>query len=304
MRIPHIIINMRVFTLFFFFVLSAKAEIKIVTSTATLADLAKTVGGSYVSVSTIAKGPQDPHYVEAKPSYMILAKNADLFIANGLDLETGWLPNVLRGARNPKIMEGANGFMDSGSLITAIEIPVKVDRAQGDIHPKGNPHFLLDPNRAVSVTKALAEKLSSMDPKHSSEFLKNQKDFADKVQANLKKWKERVAATQVKSVITYHKTLNYFLDTFSITRADSIEPKPGIPPTPAHVIELQQKIRADKVPCILVESFFEPDSAAKLSKDTGIKYFTVPSEVESTKEATDYNQLIESLVSALEKCKA
>lgn len=140
-----------VFSFFITFGVSAFAEIKIVTSTSTLADLVKTVGGNFVSVTSIAKGPQDPHYVEAKPSYMVVAKNADLYIANGLDLETGWLPNVVRGARNPKINEGANGFLDAGSVITALEIPVKVDRSQGDIHPKGNPHFLLDPNRAVQL---------------------------------------------------------------------------------------------------------------------------------------------------------
>lgn len=300
--IPLTVTNMKKIFFSLFFGFTAHAEIKIVTSTSTLADLAKTIGGSFVTVTSIAKGPQDPHYIEAKPSYMVLLKNADLFVTNGLDLEIGWLPNVIRGARNPNISEGGLGFLEAGSTITAIDIPEKVDRSQGDIHPKGNPHFLLDPLRAIQFTKALAERLSTLDPNHKADFVKNQKSFADLTEADLKKWKARVAATKIKALITYHKTLSYFLSSFDLRSADTIEPKPGIPPTPSHVIELQRKIRDEKIPCILVESFFETDSVSKLSKDTGIKYFVVPSEVESTKEAKSYRELIESLVSSVEKC--
>lgn len=281
----------------------AHAELKIVTSTTTLASVTKSIAGNLAKVTSITKGPQDPHYVEAKPSYMLLLRDADLYIANGLDLEVGWLSNVLRGAKNPNILEGSTGFLNAGEYTEALEVPVgKINRAEGDVHPLGNPHFLLDPKRIEKLAIAIQEKLSALDAKNKSIYKSNSESFIKTLKQKVTEWKIRIKKTGVKTVITYHKTLNYFLDFSEVKLASSIEPKPGIPPTPKHVLGLLETIRSHDIKCILVESFFETDSAAKLKKDTGIAFFSVPTEVESTPEAKDYFSLIDSLVTSLEKC--
>ncbi len=280
-----------------------QASNQVVTSTSTLASLVKSIGQGHVDVSSIAKGSQDPHYIEAKPSYMLLLSKAELYVANGFDLESGWLENILRGSRNPKIAVGGEGFLNAGSFVDAIEIPTHVDRSQGDVHPLGNPHFLLDPERAIKVINAITKKLSELQPKAKADFEKNQTALVTELQKKIPVWRERISKTGTKQIITYHKTLNYFLKFADLDLAGSIEPKPGIPPTARQIMDLQNTIKEKAVKCILIESYFETDSAKKLKSATGIAFEVVPPEVEATSSAKDYVSLIEELVTAVEKCK-
>ncbi|MCB0420936.1 MAG: zinc ABC transporter substrate-binding protein [Bdellovibrionales bacterium] len=277
---------------------SSQAKLVVVTTTTTLKNLVEEVGRDRVSVISLTKSTQDPHFVEAKPSYMVKLRKADMLVEVGLDLEVGWIGNVQRGAKNPVIINGGPGFFSAGDYVKAIEVPkLKVDRSQGDVHPYGNPHFHLDPNRIVTVVQALGKKLSKLDPA-SKEFYQNNADhFANKIKSSLPGWHSRVELSKVKNVVTYHKSLNYFLTSFGLHSVSSIEPHPGIPPTAKHIIGLIRQIRQEKVRCILNESYFETTAGERLRKETGAVLQVVPVEVQ-----TDYFELIEALVHAVEEC--
>ncbi len=284
--------------------MSVLAELKIITTTTTLKSLVEKVGGKFVTVESITKGPQDPHFVEAKPSYMVKLRRADLIVSVGLDLEVGWLPNIIRGARNPNLIKGKPGHLKAGQLIEPIEVPKgSVSRAQGDIHGFGNPHFLLDPDRAIQVGQGISEKLTELDPKNKSGYEKNFSTFKNKTLKLTRDWELRVAESGIANIVTYHKTLNYFLQRFKINLSGSIEPQPGIPPTAKQIIALIKKIKKDKVVCILNESFFEKMAAERLKKDTPVTVKVVATEVGATPQAKNYFELVESLVSAVESCK-
>lgn len=281
----------------------AHAKLKVITTTTTLADLTKKVGGEHISVESITRPGQDPHFLEAKPSYMVKLRDADLLIIVGLDLEIGWLRNVVRGARNPKLREGEAGYLNTGSLISAIDLPNgKVDRADGDVHPLGNPHFYLDPTQVEKIVPAIAAKLSQLDPSHSNEFSRNSTELVKAIREKHAAWTSRINSSGVKHVITYHRTLNYFLTQYGLAMVGTIEPKPGIPPTSKHIIELVQLIKNTPNVCILSESFFEDRPANRLGEETNTPVVIVPTEVKATKSAENYFDLMESLVNAVERC--
>ena len=286
------------------FPIATFAKLNVLTTTTTLKSIAESIGGEYVKVISITNGPQDPHFVEAKPSYMVKARQADLLISVGLELEIGWLSNIVRGARNPKIMDGNPGYFEAGRFITPLEIQSgRVDRSQGDIHTLGNPHFTLDPVRVIKIAKALSTRLSKLDSGNKVHYEKNTKDFEKKIKQRFLKWTERIKRTEIGKVVTYHKTLNYFLHRFNLELSGEIEPKPGIPPTAKHILSLINKIKKEKISCILVESFFETNAAERIKKSVAVHIEVVPSEVEATKSASSYVELIETLVSAIEGCK-
>ena len=290
--------------LFIFFVPAiALTKLNVLTTTTTLKSIVEAVGGDYVEVDSITRGPQDPHFVEAKPSYMIKTRRADLVISVGLDLEIGWLSNIIRGARNPNVMKGSSGYLEAGTLIEPIEIPKgKIDRSQGDVHSLGNPHFTLDPIRVVKVAEGISKRLSELDTENKLHFKKNMEIFTNKLNQNFLDWNRRIKVTGVKQVITYHKTLNYFLHRFGLELSGSIEPKAGIPPTARHILSLIETIKKKKVSCVLVESFFETSAAERIKKSVSVQIEVVPTEVRATKEAVDYEALIEALVASIEKC--
>lgn len=287
-------------------VLSARVsigKINVLTTTSTLRSIVQTLGGDRIEVTSIAKGTQDPHYVEPKPSYMLLARKADLMVLVGLDLEIGWLPNVIRGSRNPGILPGKPGYFDSGSLIEPIEVPTgTVDRSQGDIHPGGNPHFLLDPVRVKTIAEGIAQRLSTLDPEGAQAFTTAKVRWLKELDGKVTQWRGRLSKSGVKQVITYHRTLNYFLARFGISLAGEVEPKPGIPPTAKHIMDLISVAKEKKVPCVLIESFFEPGPAEKIHSNAGARIIIVPTEVDAMNGAGSYELLIERLVAGIEQC--
>lgn len=278
--------------------LAAFCELNVVTTTTTAEAIVKEISGNKIKIVSIAKGPQDPHYLEAKPSYMVVMASADLLVTNGLELESGWLPLILRGARNSKLQT-----LELCSLIEAIEIPHKVDRSEGDVHPNGNPHCLLDPKRVSLIASHIANKLSSLDSNNRDFYQNNLKTFSEKLKAKIVDWKTRLASSTEFSFITYHKTINYFLAGFGLNHAGFIEPKPGIPPTAKHIMMLIENIKTQRVNCVLVESFFETDSAVRLNKATGIPYRRVAAEVGATAGTDDYFTWMEALVNAIKDCR-
>lgn len=277
---------------------SAQAKLKVMTTTATLEALVKEVGQDKVEVSSLTKSTQDPHFVEAKPSYMVKLRQADLLVTVGLGLEVGWIGNVQRGAKNPKILMGNSGFFSVEDHIDAIEVyEGRVDRAEGDVHPSGNPHFHLDPLKAAEVAKALAKKLGELDSSNSEFYRDRASAFDEKIRLRMKEWQSRIQNANIKSVLTYHKSLNYFLKRFDLISVSTIEPKPGIPPTAKHIISLIKLVKNKNVKCVLNESYFETTAGERIKRETGASLQVVPVEVQS-----DYFDLIDSQVTAVENC--
>lgn len=292
------------FSLIVFCVTTAQAAtLNVVTTTSTLRSLVESVGGTRVKVDSIAQGPQDPHFIEGKPSYMVKVRQADLVVSVGLELEVGYLPSILRGARNPKVEPGQAGYLEASTFIKPLEVPTgAVDRSQGDVHASGNPHYLIDPLRALAVATGISERLTQLDVAGKETYAQNLRTFSGQITAKKKEWDKRVAATKIKELISYHRSLTYFLESFGLQLAGVIEPKPGIPPSTKHVVELIESIKARHTPCILVESFHDVQAAERIKKDAPIGVQVIPTEVNATEGAGSYMAMMESIVSALEKC--
>ena len=291
---------LKVFTWFSLCVvgLPSYAKLNVVTTTTTLAHLAKALGAAHVEVVSITKAGQDPHFVEAKPSYMVKLRRADLLISVGLGLEVGWIGLIRRGGRNPKILPGQKGHFEAGSFIEALEVPKgKTDRSQGDVHPEGNPHFHLDPIRFLAVAKALSERLTELDPANASDYRANFKSMKESIEKSLVEWQERIQKSGIRKVIAYHKSLNYFFHRFGLVPVGYIEPKPGVAPSAKHIVQLIRKIKIEKIRCILNEDYYEETAARRVAMKDGVAVVSVPVEVQSS-----YSDLIERLVVAVELC--
>lgn len=280
----------------------AQAKLNVVATIPDLAAVAREVGGSDISVESIAKGTQDPHFIEAKPSFMVKVSKADLLVAVGLELEVGWLPSLIQGARNPRVKAGEKGYLEIGPSIDPLEVPQgKISRADGDVHPDGNPHFYLDPIRLGKTAELIAARLGELDGAHAADFSKRAKAFADRLKAKTAEWQARVRKSGVKKIVTYHKTLTYFFDRFGLENPAILEPKPGVPPTSAHIIEVIQLMKAQKVPLILVENFFDASVTKKITGEVpGSRAASVAVDVEGEDGIKTNEDLLERIVKAIE----
>lgn len=280
---------------------SGDAKLKVLTTTNNLKNLVEMVAGDKVSVESLSKGTQDPHYIEAKPSYMLKASKADLLVSIGLELEVGWLPLILRGSRNPKLRDGGTGSFIAGNFIETLEKPTAaISRADGDVHPEGNPHFLLDPLNALKIAEKLKDKLKKLDPESSSEYESNFKKFSHDLVLKVEHWKKRVKVGM--KVITYHKTLTYFYHRFGIKNVALLEPKPGVPPSAGHILGVMKKARIEGVKLAIVENYFDPTVANRVAKDVeGLRVDIVPVSVNGEKEVLSLFDLYERLVSSVER---
>ncbi len=280
---------------------TALAKVNVITTTTNVENLVRKIGGEHVSVESLTKGSQDPHYVEAKPSFMMKAARTDLLVSIGMDLEIGWLPSILKGARNRDIMPGGKGSLVLGKSVRALEIPSSVSRDQGDVHPDGNPHFMLDPIRAGAAGLDVAKKLGELDPNNSSFFTKRAQAFQTKMTKLHKKWKEELDGRGVKEIVTYHKTLTYFLNTMGIRSLTTVEPKPGVPPTAGHILGVIKLVKSKKIKLILVENYFETTAALRVQKSAPeVVVKSVPISVGGAPGVTSLENLYQSLVGAFD----
>jgi len=242
----------------------AHAAVNVVTTVPDLAAITREVGGKNVSVQALALPTQDPHFVDAKPSLALALMKADLLIQVGLDLEIGWLPTLQLGARNAKIQTGARGFLDCSTLVTRLEVPqTKVDRANGDIHPGGNPHYLYDPRAAALCAAGIAARLAEIDPGHDADYKAGLKAFQTKLEAGRQRGEKRLAPFRGQPIITYHRSWVYLVEWLGFVDAAELEPKPGIPPTSKHVAEVMVLGRKVGAKVIIQESYY-PDTTSKL----------------------------------------
>lgn len=270
------------------------AAVKVVTTLPDLAAIASDIGGNAVDATAIAKGYQDPHFVEAKPSYLLKLRNADLFVQIGLELEVGWAPSLLTNARNSKILPGNPGFLDVSKGCDVLQkISGGVDRSVGDVHPFGNPHYWLDPENGRMIARAIAEKLSELDPSNAAQYKNNLAAFETKLTAKEKEWEALAAPLKGRQIVTYHNSWPNFAKRFGVDVVAYVEPKPGIPPSPAHVKSLIDRIKTDKIPLILMEPYFDAKLPEKIAKDSGAKLVVFPPSVGAKPEIKTYFDLFD-----------
>lgn len=313
-----------------------ESKLNILTTTSDLKSITEEIGGEYVQVTSICAGNQDPHFAEAKPSIIANARKADLLVVIGLELEVGYEPLIIEGSRNAKIRPGADGYLDVSAGVLLREVPTgKVDRSMGDVHPFGNPHYWLDPYNARIMARNISGRLQKIDPDHSAEYQANYQAFLKKVDEAMfgaeaiskingdKIWEQEISGSLDKfikdndikvdgwiekarvlrgmKIVIFHRSWTYFISRFGLVESGEIEPKPGIPPGPAHLNDLINKIKSENVKIILTESFYDRKSSDFVSQQTGASVAVCALSVGGKTEAGDYIGLIDHLINHLLK---
>ncbi|MEW6145628.1 MAG: metal ABC transporter substrate-binding protein [Thermodesulfobacteriota bacterium] len=283
----------------FFMCGEAGAKVNIVTSVPDFAAIAREIGGDKVDVVSLGKGYQDPHFVDAKPVYVTKLNRADILIYNGLDLESGWLPILVTGARNSKISTlNSEGNVDASTFIAnVLEVPTgPIDRSMGDVHPRGNPHYLLDPRNGIPVAKGIAAKLSEVDPENASYYDENYEKFAKLLESKIKEWDEELAPYKGTEIVSYHKNLEYLSEWAGLKEVGFIEPKPGIPPTPSHVAELIKKMKSMDVKLVIASNYYPQKTPSIIAEQTGAAFLSIPTQVEGEDGINTYFDLFDAIV--------
>jgi len=272
----------------------AKAAVNVMASTEDLADLTRQVGGDKIKVEAIARGYQDPHFVEAKPSFILKLAKADLLVVVGRELEIGWLPPLVQQSRNAKIQPGADGYLDASLTAKILEIPTgQITRAMGDVHPQGNPHYWLDPGNGRRVAKAIVDKLSKMDAADAAYFQSRYADFDKRLAEAEKRWDAQMASYKGLKIVTYHRSWPNFTERFGLDVIGYVEPRPGIPPSPSHTIDLIGEMKRQNVKILLVEPYFDLKTPQSIGRETGAKVVVMSPSVGGEKEITDYIALFD-----------
>lgn len=280
----------------------AAKKIKVVTSLPDLADIVKQVGGDKVEAFAIAKGYQDPHFVDAKPSYMIKLQKADVFVQVGLDLEIGWVPPLLEGSRNRKILWGNPGYIDASENISLLQVP-RGDpsklRAEGDIHIYGNPHYWLDPLNGKQIAENIMAGLIRISPENESYFRQNLAAFEQKIDAADERWKEMLGPYHGTEIYAYHNSWPYFEQRFGFKIAGFVEPKPGIPPSPKYLVKVINHMKSKNIKIIILEPYYPAKSADLVARNTGAIVVSLAPEVGGQPGVDDYFQLFDYNVNKL-----
>jgi ABC-type Zn uptake system ZnuABC Zn-binding protein ZnuA len=278
------------------------AGISVVTTTQDLESLVKEVGGDKVQTDSLAKGYQDPHQVEPKPSFILKLNKADLLVAVGRELEIGWLPPLVNQARNPRIHPGGDRYLDASLSAHILEIPTgQITRAMGDVHPQGNPHYWLSPENGRLIAKAIQQKLSEISPGDAAYFAQRYADFDKRLAEGEKRWKAAMAPYKGTKIVTYHRSWPNFVETFGLNVVGYVEPKPGIPPSPSHTFELTQEMKKDGVKIIIIEPYFDSKTPNAIGRDTGAQVVRLAPSVGGAKGANvnDYLALFDYDVNTL-----
>jgi len=269
-------------------------KLNVVTSTTDMAALTQEVGGEKVTVDSIAKGYQDPHFVEAKPSFLLKLRQADLLVVVGLQLEIGWLPPLITQSGNPRIQVGAPGYLDASQFAEILEIPQgTVTRAEGDVHPLGNPHYWLDPDNGRRIARGIANKLSEADPGDDAYFQQRFQDFDKRLTGAEQKWDTEMKPYHGRKVVTYHRSFPNFAKHFGLDVIGYVEPRPGIPPTPTHTVELIQLMRRENCKVVLVEPYFDLKTPQSIGRETGAQVVVYLPSVGGEKGVDDYFKLFD-----------
>lgn len=272
----------------------AQERVDVVTTLPVFAELVKAVGGDRVDVTAIASPVQDPHFVDAKPSYILAAARADVFILAGMDLEVGWEPLIREGSRNAAIQVGAPGHVDASAHVRKLGVPAgRVDRSRGDVHPYGNPHYWLDPLNAVPLTADIALALSRVDPRNAGLYNDRRRQFLARLEERMAGWRSRMAPLRGVPIVSYHESWEYFAGRFGLEIVGTLEPKPGIPPSPSHLAGLMDRMQARGVDLILKEPYYEDKNPQLVARETGATLAELPNQPQP---GQDYLEFMDMLV--------
>jgi len=271
----------------------ADSKIKVVATLPDLADMARHIGGDLVDVSSIATGVEDIHAVPMKPSFATLLNRADVVVLLGLEAEHAFLPALLEAARNPKILRDGPGYIDCSTSVEVLEVPTRIDRALGDIHPMGNPHYNLDPVSMKEAARAIADGLGRNYPEHRAVFEKNLETYVAELDKNIARWEKEAAPLKGKKLVSYHPDLIYFAERFGMEPFGTIEIRAGVPPTPGHIADLEESMRKNKVEFVVRELHYPAGLAETVAQATGAKLVELPAMVGGVPEAKDYISFID-----------
>jgi len=278
----------------------AEAQLKVVTSTTDLYDIARAVGGDKIKATHIGEGYQDPHFIEAKPSFVLQLRDADVWAFVGLDLEIGWMPLLLDGARNTRITLGGSGYLDVSRAIPVIDIPRgNIDRSQGDVHPLGNPHYWLDPENGRLIARLFLSKFQQLDPKNAAIYTQNEHAFEVKIGAVEKAWQADLATIKGKPVVAWHTSWRYFAEYTGMNIVAYMEPKPGVPPSPSHLLSVVRAVKATGAKVIIMEPFYDKKMADIVARQTGATVLILPPSVGGVPGVNDYFQLMQRDITQL-----
>lgn len=283
----------------FLFSFSVEAKINVVATLPDLGSLAREIGGDNVAVTFLAKPTEDPHFVDARPSFVVALRSADVLIDGGAELELGWLPPLLQNARNPKLEAGKPGRIQASDGIRLMEVPANLTRAAGDVHAQGNPHFGVDPIVAKAIAQHIAQSFSAADPPNAANYQANYKKFEAAVNAKLQEWGAAMLPFKGQHVVAYHDSWPYFAHRFGVEIDVFLEPKPGIPPSPSHLAEVIAQIKAQKIKAIIVEPYHDRKIAERVAQATGAKVVDFAQYPGGLPNTDTYIKLIDALVSRL-----
>jgi len=280
--------------------LNLHAKLNVVATTADIGAITHEIGGDAIALTTLAKPTEDPHFVDAKPSFILKLSRADVVIEGGAELEIGWLPALLDQSRNEKLANGAPGHIICSKGVPLMDVPATLDRSRGDIHAAGNPHYIIAPSNAKIVARNIADGLSEVDPKNAETYRTNLKKFTDALDAKMTEWQNKLAPFKGASIVAYHDSWPYFARDFGLKIELFLEPKPGIPPTPAHLAEVITKMKEENARVIIVDPYLNRRTADTVARDTGATVVPVtqfPGGLKGTEGG--YIQLLDQLVNSL-----
>jgi len=284
--------------------LNAQAELSVVTTTEDLSSIAQSIGGDRISVSSLTRGSADPHFSAAKPSMIRQVFHADLLLVVGADMEAGWLPALLRSARNARVLPENTGYLDLSRHVELMGIlSGTVDRSMGDVHASGNPHYWLDPENGLKIAMAIREKLVSLDDSGKAVYIKNYAAFKQRLENEKQRWMRELSFIKGKSVIAYHTSFIYLADAFGFNIVNEVEPKPGISPSAAALNELVKHIQKDKIGLLIMEPWYEMRSSQWLQDQTGIRVAVIPQSVNEQAGIHSYFDLFDKIVNSLKEAQ-
>lgn len=273
---------------------AGQSRVRVVTTLPVFAELAKAIGGDRVTVETIASPLQDPHFVDAKPSYILAAGRADVFIHAGMDLEVGWAPLVWEQSRNADIQRGGPGHVDASAHVRKLGVPAgRVDRSRGDVHPSGNPHYWLDPLNAVPLTADIALALTRVDPANGGYYNDRRRAFLAELDRRMGGWRAKMAPLEGVPIVSYHESWQYFASRFGLEIVGHLEPKPGIPPSPSHLARTMEQMKARGVEIVLKEPYYEDKNPRLVARETGATVVEIRNQPTGDE---DYFRFIDHLV--------
>ena len=276
----------------------AYAKLNVCATLPWIGSLAADLGKDKVNIKVLVKPSQDPHFIEAKPSMILAARDADILMYNGLDLEIGYLPLLFESSRNSRIQPGQPGNFDCSRFINVLEKQPTADRSMGDVHPLGNPHYHFSPSNILRVARGMTQELSNIDPGNSSFYRTSLASFEERLRNKQTQWAKK--SLKGKIFIAYHKYFEYMANEFGFKIVDYVEPKPGIPPSAGHIEKLIETIKKTKIDGLLVTPSYGKEEAEALSKKTGVRVIIIPQDVGSVPGTNDWFSFMDTVLSSLQ----